>query len=388
MKVLIIPSWYPYAAMPYAGSFFLEQAKALAKQQGLEISILNWGQNEFQMQVRKPMHSITKLFSYAQALRKSSFIEPNLQELSVPHISWTSRIAKGNIDALVSKIHFNTPPDIIHAHVSFPAGYIAMQLSRRYGIPYIITEHSGPFPFPEFLKHGKISSIISEPLTNAASVIAVSRSLASSIAKHTSVQAKLIPNMVDTSFFVPGTETFNSKELQLFCMSQITEAKGAWDLFEALKQLKHKGHSFHLVWAGDGKLKPALQSKLSDYNLTDSISFTGQLSRRQALLHYQKCDCLVMPSRIESFSIVIIEAMACGKPVVATDCGGPGDIVNATNGLLVQPNSPMALYKAMACMKDILHNFHADTIRSECISKYSHKVVCAEILKCYQSVLR
>ena len=387
MRVLIIPSWYPYAAMPYAGSFFLEQAKALAKQPELEVSILNWGQNEFQIQFRRPLESIKRMFSYTQAYNKSQLIEPKLHEITIPHLSWSSRIAKGNIDALVNKINFQTLPDIIHAHVSFPAGYIAMQLSRRYGIPYIITEHSGPFPFPEFMKHGRISSLISEPIANAAEVIAVSSSLAASIEEHTHVQAKIIPNLVDTDFFVPGLGSKSKEILRLFCMSQMTIAKGAWELLNALQKLKAEGLDYCMYWAGEGNQKPKLLAKALEYGLAKHVIFTGHLSRSQALYQYQQCDCLVMPSHIESFSIVLIEAMACGKPVIATDCGGPKDIVNDSNGILVPKRDASALAKAIMDMNNELNYYNADKIREYCVSNYSPNVVCRSIENTYNSIL-
>jgi glycosyltransferase involved in cell wall biosynthesis len=373
--------------MPSAGSFFLEQAKALAKQPELEVSILNWGQNEFQLQLRKPLQSMKRMFRYTQANKKSQLIEPELHELTIPHLSWTSRIAKGNIDALVNKINFQILPDIIHAHVSFPAGYLAMQLSRRFGIPYIITEHSGPFPFPEFIKHGDISSLISEPIANAAEVIAVSYSLASSIKEHTHVQAKVIPNMVNTDFFVPGLGSQSKDVLRLFCMSQMTIPKGAWELLNALRKLKDEGLDYCLYWAGNGNQKPKLLAKAMQYGLAKHVKFTGHLSRSQALYQYQQCDCLVMPSHIESFSIVLIEAMACGKPVIATDCGGPRDIVNDCNGILVPKRDASSLAKAIMDMNNELSCYNADKIREFCVSNYSPKVVCQSIENTYKHIL-
>jgi len=387
MKTLVIPSWYPYPAMPHAGSFFLEQAKALAKQPDCEVSILNWGQNEFQMQLRKPMVSLLKLINFYKAQNRTQLLEPGLTELVIPHLSWTSRIAKANIAALVAKINLTPLPDIIHAHVSFPAGYLAMQLSRRYGIPYLITEHSGPFPFPEYISQGGVSPLITEPITNAAEIIAVSTSLASSIHEHIKVQAMIIPNMVNTDFFVPKPGCKSEDSLRLFCMSQMTVAKGAWDLLEAVRLLKNNGLDFCLYWAGDGILKKALQLKANEYALGKHLVFTGQLSRKQALLQYQLSDCLVMPSHIESFSIVLIEAMACGKPVVATDCGGPKDIVNTNNGWLIPPKDPNALCEAVLNMKDRLHDYQAEQIRNYCVANYSPSVVCQKIVSTYNKIL-
>ncbi|MDD4309168.1 MAG: glycosyltransferase [Candidatus Cloacimonetes bacterium] len=384
MKILFIPSWYPYSENPYAGKFFVEQAKALAKQGIAEITLLNWGQNEFQIQLRKPILSLKKYLRYKSSKAGYNAICQNLIEISLPHLSWTSRLQNGNIDSLINKLELKDKPDLIHAQVTFPAGYIAWKLSRKYNIPFVITEHSGPFPFKEYLLDGVLLDIVSKPLMAANHVLAVSTHLANEIHNETGVTAKVIPNMVDTDFYLPSEEHSKNECFRLFSLSALTASKGIWDLLEAVNMAKQAGIRFKLYWGGDGSLRKPLQRKIDSMQLQNWITLLGNLNPAQSLLQYQQCDCFVMPSRIESFSMVIIEALACGKPVIATNCGGPADILSPLNGILVSKANPKALSSAINTMAETYDKYSAEAIRKDCISRFSEPVVSKMIGDIYQ----
>ncbi|MCK9310120.1 MAG: glycosyltransferase [Candidatus Cloacimonetes bacterium] len=387
IKVLFIPSWYPYKGMPHAGSFFIDQAEALAKYKVAEITLLNWGQNEYQLVLRHPVQSMQKLVYYAKAYRDHKQLNTNLNELHIPHLSWTSLISKGNIDALIDKIELPDKPDIIHAHVTFPAGYLAYKLSIKLGIPYIITEHSGPFPFPEFMGRNGLSPLISAPLNAANKVLTVSSFLQHEILSKTGIHVDVIPNMVNTDYYQPPKQPLINKQFRLFALSSLTEAKGAWDLLEAVKMLRDKGMEFKLFWGGAGSLKHKLMQYVRMHNLRACVTFLGQINPSEALYQYHHCDCFVMPSRIESFSMVLIEAMACGKPVVATDCGGPRDIVNDLSGLLVAVGKPKELAAGIVKMNEQYLTYSPDIIRNHCITNYNPLSVSKQIEQVYKSVL-
>ncbi|MDY0151351.1 MAG: glycosyltransferase [Candidatus Cloacimonas sp.] len=394
IKVLLIPSWHPCPKQQYAGKFFIEQAEALAEKGLAEISILDWGQNEFQLTVRKPLQSLGKFVHYLAAKPTITVIGKNLTRIRIPHLSWTSLLLSGNIDALLSKINLSDKPDIIHAHVTFPAGYIAWKLSEKLGIPFIITEHSGPFPFPEYVTRKGISPLLSEPLRAASRVLAVSSHLSQQIQACIGIDAKVIPNMVNTDFFqfqqkperIDGL--YGKDHLKLFALSALSTAKGAWELVQSMKQLKDSGQDFHLYWGGDGSLRSKLHKRITDLHLQHNVLFLGQLSPEQTLRQYQNCEIFVMPSRIESFSMVLIEAMACGKPVVATNCGGPADIVRDFCGRLVPVQNPQAFASAISEIAKNLGSYKPAEIRDYCVTQFGQDLVCQEITTIYAECLR
>lgn len=387
MKVLFIPSWLPYRGDPLAGKFFLDQAKALAAAGVADILLLDWGQNEYQLALRHPLASLQKLLRSVGQRRGLRDLAAGLNELRVPHLTWTSLVAKGNIASLIPRIELPDKPDLIHAQVTFPAGFVAMRLAERLGVPFIITEHSGPFPFPEFLKRGTISPLITEPLRSAQRIVAVSSHLKQEIRARTGLEALVIPNPVDTDFFVPPVNPRPEGPLRLFTLSTVSTNKGATDLLQALKLFKSRARDWHLFWGGAGPLLSQARKTAEDEGLRNHITWLGRLTPTQAREQYQLCDCFVMPSRFESFSLVITEALACGKPVVATNCGGPRDILNEHCGILVPKQNPSALAEALLKMSFSYASYAPQTIREHCVRNFGHTSVSARIGDLYRSVL-
>ena len=100
------------------------------------------------------------------------------------------------------------------------------------------------------------------------------------------------------------------------------------------------------------------------------------------------CDTFVLASRYETFGVVYIEALACGKPVIATKCGGPNSIVNENNGYLVNIDDIEALSNSMKLMFQNIENYDARLIRKECEKKYNPQVIASELEEIYLNLLK
>ena len=387
IKVLMLPSWYRYKRNPSAGIFILSQATALARTGEADVTLLNWGQNQFQLRIRDPLHSLGALKGRVFSRRDTRILETGLTELCIPHLTWTSRFLKGNIERLANKVNLDFTPDIIHAHVAFPAGYLAMLLSQKLGVPYIITEHSGPFPFLEFVSSRGISPLVLEPLREAARIVAVSSFLRQEIKSKTGLDSLVIPNSLDTSLFQPGNPAPSDGKFRLFCLSGLNVEKGATDLLQALKIASQMNTDFHLNWGGQGKLQKDMPRLLEQYGLEGRVTLLGGLKPESTVSYYQGCDCFVMPSRLESFSMVVLEAMACGKPIIATNCGGPRDLLCNECGILVPKQNPLALARAISRMSQKYSDYSQEKIRQRCLENYSHEVVGERLIELYLQVL-
>jgi len=394
MHILFLPSWYPFENNP-AGIFVLDQARALAKKEDVRISIINWGPNEFVFKARNPLQSLRRLVSIH--LNKNRIIElgTNLNEYKIPHLTWTSHIFKGNYGSLIpklirliKKIESKTGKiDLIHAHITFPAGFLAYHLSEHLSVPYIITEHSGPFPFKEYKAGKGLKQILAVPLAGARQVIAVSNYTAESISAYTHMTPVVIANSVNTDIFKPKPDFRYNEIPHIFTLSSMTKEKGIGDLLESIRLLKSRGYKFLVRIGGAGKRLDSFRKLSEKLKISDYIIWLGSMGRKEALIEYKNCDFYVMPSRQESLSMVILEATACGKPVVATDCGGPKDLISKVNGILVKPDDSQSLAKCIEEMLNKYYTFDSVKIRELCVSEYADNVIAEKLILIYNSLI-
>jgi glycosyltransferase involved in cell wall biosynthesis len=149
-----------------------------------------------------------------------------------------------------------------------------------------------------------------------------------------------------------------------------------------------KDMDVELIVVGDGIERPKLESLVISCGIESQVSFLGNLNREDVKIEMQRCDAFVLASRYETFGVVYIEALACGKPIIATSCGGPAMIVDEENGLLVPVEDIKALSEAMSYLFTHYDNYKPETIRKNCINKYSEEVIIGKISDIYNRSLK
>lgn len=240
--------------------------------------------------------------------------------------------------------------DIIHGHYLFPAGAAAVEVGKEHGIKTYVTAH-GSDMFELYKKQPFMRSPVKKVLRDADGVFAVSNALKHEIIA-TGVtgianKTKLSWNSVDINkFSSKAIDSFKKenkledKPIVLF-VGNLIKRKNVESLLEAKKVSQS---DYYLVIVGDGPLFKKLSKKVEEENIHDVI-FTG--SRNDVENIIPSCDVLVLPSYSESFGLVLIEALACGKPVIGSDVGGITEIINNDVGLLVNPNKVSSIAKAI-----------------------------------------
>ncbi len=240
--------------------------------------------------------------------------------------------------------------DIIHGHYLFPAGAAAVEVGKEHGIKTYVTAH-GSDMFELYKKQPFMRSPVKKVLRDADGVFAVSNALRHEIIA-TGVpgianKTKLSWNSVDINKFSAKTNDSFKKEYKLedkpivLFVGNLIKRKNVESLIEAKKVSQS---DYYLVIVGDGPQFKKLSKKVEDENIHDVI-FTG--SRNDVENIIPSCDVLVLPSYSESFGLVLIEALACGKPVIGSDVGGITEIINKDVGLLVNPNKVSSIAKAI-----------------------------------------
>jgi len=382
-KVLFVPSWYPADHDPISGIFIEEQAVALSR--------------EFDIAVLVPEMAAWRNVIKPSAPDKSFKVQraglPVYREFALPLIPHGPesidyetyvRAAQNGFRRLTRE--WGTP-DVIHAHITLPAGWSALGLGRRNGIPVVLTEHSSPYIM--HLTTDLKRRLVCETLRDVNKVIAVSPALAKQLVE---VQPGLEPEigaMVRTDFFVPANRVEKPQKTgkSFFVAARLVEEKGLSHLIKAVHLLVEKGlKSFELVIGGDGPVRQSLEMMVQTLGISKYCRFLGALNREQVRAQMQDCDAFVLSSLRETFGVVVGEAMACGKPVISTRCGGPEFILNEQTGVLVDVGSPEAL---AAAMEDFISGhvaFDARTVRESVVTRFSPEAFVKNITAVYESV--
>jgi glycosyltransferase involved in cell wall biosynthesis len=395
MNIFYIPSWYPSKYNAYSGIFFKEQAVALAKFQDCNIVVSLWGQNNFNLPLKNPFQTILNIKNGLSEKKQIHKIFNNLHEIYNPKILWTDklngrtpRIFDANHENYEKALEIFKDIDIIHTHVSYPGGYAAMMLSKIYNKPYIVTEHMGPFPFNDLLKKGKLSDKVRLPLINASRTIAVSNSLADRITYFGIKRPTIIPNLIDDSFFKIDNSLRENKKFIFFTLCSMYPQKGIIDLLNAIKKVGNIKKEVSFRIGGDGEKLKEYQEYSRKLNLEKNVEWLGRLSKEESLKEYQNCSAFILTSHHETFGVVLAEAIACGKPIISTKCGGPEDIVNENNGLLVKKNDIDQISKAIILMMKTINKYDPVNIRNDFLKRFSRKVVTDQIYNQYLEVKR
>jgi len=385
-KVLFVPSWYPSADDPISGVFIQEQAHALSER--YDVAVLIPGMASWRNVARTSSPDRSQLDKSGPVPVYREFALP-----LVPHgpesIDYQTYVR--SVQSGYKKIIKDFgKPDIIHAHVVLPGGWSALNLGEQHGIPVVLTEHSSPFSMhlDTELKRG----LVRKTLNSVKQVIAISPALARQLLGfEPTLNPTIIGELVNTDFFVPGVATsgngYRTPITRFFVVARLAEQKGLTHLLHAVEllQQRNKG-SFELWLGGDGPDRRQLQQLANDLGIAARCKFLGALNRTEVREWMQKSDVFVLSSLHETFGVVVGEAMACGKPVISTKCGGPEFIVTDENGVLVDVASAESLANAMSELMLSKHNFSSDQIRTSVVSRFGAQTFVQNISSIYESL--
>ena len=235
-------------------------------------------------------------------------------------------------------------PDVVVAgHVGL--GPLAWMANVVLGVPYIVWAHG--IDVWGLRARMRIAS-----LANAERVVAISRYTARSLAAldpRISQRTVVIPPAVRDCFRGGSGDAVRRRLglggagvlLTVARLSGAEAYKGCDTVLHALPRVLAAAPDTRYVIAGDGDDLPRLQALASRLGVRRAVSFAGPVPDGELPAYYNACDLFVMPSRREGFGIVFIEALACGKPVIAGDAGGSRDaVLDGDLGRLVEPDDP------------------------------------------------
>jgi glycosyltransferase involved in cell wall biosynthesis len=164
-----------------------------------------------------------------------------------------------------------------------------------------------------------------------------------------------IINGVDATTFYPRTPARMRQKLGLpedsriiIYVGRFLASKGLRELLEAFAALAETDAGLRLVLIGDGVMREELHARIAAAHCSERVHLPGAMQPKAIAEWIGAADLLCLPSYSEGYPNVVVEALASGRPVVATDVGGIPELVNDTNGRLVAPGDAVALQRALA----------------------------------------
>ncbi|HWF62335.1 MAG TPA: glycosyltransferase [Nitrospira sp.] len=380
---MLIPSWYPGSADPVNGIFVEDQAEVLAERFEVLVfvqRIYGWRQVA---QGRLPSRAGFAMRRGIRLYEQSIVLPPRL-----PYRAVAAYLLRRARAAMQTILHEWGSPDIIHPHVVLPGGWVGTRLGRLLNVPVVLTEHTGPFS--AHLTSSSRRALVRETLRASNRVIAVSPSLSDQInAVDPLLKIEVLGNVIPTRFFFPveGDTSEKGTPLRLFSASLLTKGKGYEYLLRAARMLLDAGfHRFQLVIGGDGPDRPRLDAMITELNLRENCSMVGMLTRDELRDRMRRSDLFVFPSLAETFGMVIGEAMACGKPVLATHCGGADFQVTPKTGLLVKPGSAEALAEGVRHFAEKRSEYSAAGIHAAVAERFGETAFLDAVTCIYHDV--
>jgi glycosyltransferase involved in cell wall biosynthesis len=261
-----------------------------------------------------------------------------------------------NVKHVLLREHRKHHFDIVHAHLAYPTGYVAVKLKEKLGVPVVITSHKGDIiPESRYRQRFITRKRMCWAMEKADAVTGVSTELKNIVDELAGGRAHsfYIPNGVDmpddTAGIMPEScSAITGREFML-TLGRLHHYKGLDVLLGAIKRLCERGFEVpYLVIAGDGKEMQNLQSKAKDLDISDKVIFAGAVFDENKHWLLRNCKFFLQPSRAEGMPLTVLEAMAYGKAVIGTDIKGIAQIVtNKESGILVAPEDVASLTQAI-----------------------------------------
>jgi glycosyltransferase involved in cell wall biosynthesis len=202
---------------------------------------------------------------------------------------------------------------------------------------------------------------------------------------------RVVHNGIDTAQFRPLPDVERQPDLLLYVGNSEDRNKGARYLIEALRILGDDRREYHLALVDHERKKLKLVPRLvQEYGLSSRVHFTGHLETEELVRLYNRASLVVSPSLYEGFGLPAAEAMACGRPVIATTGGAfPEVIDHAETGWLVPPGDARALASAIRLLMDdeALRDRLGRAGRESIVRRFSWRKAAEETLAVYEELL-
>ncbi|MCF3108423.1 glycosyltransferase [Niabella sp. CC-SYL272] len=376
LKVLWLCSWYPNKRAPFEGDFVQRHAQAASLYHRIHV-----------IKVTPDPEDLGVTFEQQQNTEYPNLTEEHIYYPKKPGVSgklrsyfyWFHLYKK----AVRRYISVYGKPDLVHVHIPFKSGLVAQWIKKKYGIPYVVTEHWDGYNTvvdDNFYERPRwFRSIVRNTFHKATGFHSVSRYLVREINQlGKEIPSVVIPNVADTRIFFKKQK---ERQQQFRCVhiSSGAPKKNIEGIIRAFGQLP--ASSFSLTVIG---LEPRLNVAYKERY--PWIRWIGVQPYNIVARELQEADLLIVFSNAENSPCVIGEALCCGVPVVSSDVGGISELINDQNGLMIPAGDEAALVNAIRFVEAHYPDYNATKIASDASTRFSYAVVGQQIDRWYQGL--
>jgi teichuronic acid biosynthesis glycosyltransferase TuaC len=382
MKIAVVTTYFPTREVPYGGSSAYQTLRVLAQ--------------------RFPVRVFCPIARYPRGLRPRNFLYRPTNPAFSPSgveamyrtyaaLPFISRVVNGaRAAACIEQDIRNFSPDLVLSFGVYPEGFAATRVARRLGVPSVLCAiGSDVNRIPDYLSGWQTRRAVRD----ADFVFGVSEQLRKQAVELGAVPARsaTVVNGCDTAVFrlsdqraARATLSIPTETKVLLYVGRIEPQKGLHELIDAFAAFAEAQPHSMLVVVGEGTAVPDLQQHAARTVKAGNVRFTGPVPPLHVAQWMAAADVFVLPSYAEGCPNVILEALSCGRPVVASAVGGIPDMVNAECGILVPPRDAVALAKALT--EAVRRSWDTETIARHFSRDWSQ--VADEVQQICESVLR
>lgn len=380
-RILWLCSWYPDKMEPFNGDFVQRHANAAALYN--DIHVIHAAGDITGTEKAEQVSSKEGLTEHIVYYKRV----PGLLGKFINYNRWRAAYRQA-IDQYIQK---NGKPDLVHVHVPMRAGLFAMRLKKKYGIPYVVTEHWTIYQPQSDVKYAAqkplFRSVIQWVVKGCSRLLPVSKDLGLRMNEQVAKKEfTVIENVANENYFHYADTIKPGSPFRFIHVSNMTYQKNAEGIIECFADFYQRYPAAELVIAGN---MPASIKQLIEKTglLNKKIFLRGEISYTEVAKEMQEANALLMFSRFENSPCSIIEALCCGLPVIATRVGGIPELINETNGMLVESLDKKGLIAAMGEMITNYTAYNRKKIAEDAAGRFSYPVIGKKLDEVYASLI-
>lgn len=377
--ILVIPKWWPNVRDPQLGDFLRKQVQAFAM---FTPTTVLWIEGD---PGTKPGAELVEtdglMLVHSRYVASRSPVKPWRKLVNLRRY-WLAAMAGWRL-VLAER----GKPDLVHVHILVRPALVARWIKWRHGVPYILSEQSSEYLNGTYQSKGPLFHALNRVLfKGAAAITAVSAWLGDELVSLGLCQRyDVVPNVI------PGLDRPLPPRGPvghfMVVADLIERTKNVSGVIKALALGLRRGADLRLTIIGDGPDRHLLEELVRHEGVGDQVTFLGRLPNTGVLDHLAHAGSVIINSNVETFSVVTGEALAQGKPVIATRCGGPQGFVTPENGILIDVGDTEALTEAMLTVTRNAGSYEPVAIRATVNERFSPQAVGQAFLKIHQRSL-